>query len=77
MATEKLTLSKKLSVNVVSTEVKGETSSEVEKALTFSRIKTSATDDQLLAAGNAIAELQTDDLSSVTVTETCKLSSGE
>lgn len=76
MATERTTLTRKLLVNVTSTETKGGITSEADKSLTFSRIKVTATDDQLLAAGNAIAALQVNGLNSISVTESSKLSSG-
>lgn len=46
------------------------------KKLSFSKIKTDATNDELLAAGKAIANLQTNTLEGVGVREDSKLAEG-
>lgn len=75
MAVTKTCTDIKLLVGVETDETKN--GKAVTKNLSFSRIKTDATDEQLLAAGQAIAGFQTHDLSGVTVREDNALSESE
>lgn len=48
----------------------------VKRSYTFSKVKLDATDDQLLAAGNALASLRKESLDSVKVNEVYDLVAG-
>lgn len=65
MAAVKTMTDKKLQV-VTMTEADGAVS---EKTFTFSRIRGDASEDELLAAGNALGSLMADDLSGVKLQE--------
>lgn len=71
MAVQKTTTDVKLLVAVETDEMKN--GKPVTKNLSFSKIKLDATDDELMAAGKAIANLQTHALSSVNVRTDGKL----
>lgn len=74
MAAIKTITDVKLLVEVEKTDDK--TGKPTTKKLSFSKIKTDATNDQLLAAGKAIANLQTNPLEGVGVREDAKLAEG-
>lgn len=74
MATNRTTTDLKFLVEVETDETKN--GKPVTKNLSFSKIKLDATDDQLMAAGQAIAGLQTHTLSGVNVREDSALTVG-
>lgn len=74
MAVKRTTKDLKLLVEVETDEMKN--GKAVTKKLSFSKIRLDATDEELLAAGKAVGNLQTRTLSGVDIREDSGLSEG-